>query len=88
MDVEVAGEDAGHRHRPGPQWNVWGAAAKWTVDLLEGGDGSPARTAPAGGVDEEVEQHLVAVGGAGEQEAAAGQAGEPGLEQYVISNFF
>jgi hypothetical protein len=72
VDVEVAGERAGDRDRAVPHVEHLPGALEAHRDRDQ--DRRGRRGAPARGVDEEVEQHLLAGRGAGEQEAAAAEA--------------
>ena len=79
VDVQVAGERAGYRHRAEPAVEGLDGRGEAHLDRLEPRARPVRGQASARRVDEEVEHHLLAGRGAGQQEPATGQAGEARL---------
>ena len=75
VHVPVPGEAAGDRDRARSAVEGLAGGLEGDLHLVEHGRGCAGPT-PTGRVDEEVEQHLLALGRAGQAEPPAGQAGQ------------
>ena len=79
VDVQVPGERARHRHRTDPAVEGLDGGGEAHLDRFEARARPVHGQSPARGVDEEVEHHLLAGRGAGQQEPTSGQAGQTRL---------